>query len=91
VESEPLDGCFKGFQVADAKLDLDLNRLHGTSLYRFHICPASSATIWHQRLYSPRLREEKNVPNFEKSIHQDSIVERGRDRHSIHRRPHTAR
>jgi hypothetical protein len=35
VEAEPGEGCFKGLQVADAELDLDLNRLHATSLYRF--------------------------------------------------------
>jgi hypothetical protein len=35
VEAETGESCFKGFQVADAELDLDLNRLHATSLYRF--------------------------------------------------------
>jgi hypothetical protein len=34
VKSELWKSCFKGLQVADAELDLDLNRLHETSLYR---------------------------------------------------------
>jgi hypothetical protein len=41
VEAKLWQGCFKGLWVADAELDLDLNRLHGRSLYRFHnlSCP----------------------------------------------------
>src|SRR6185437_1425194 len=36
VEAKLWQGCFKGFRVADAELNLDLNRLNGRSLYPFH-------------------------------------------------------
>jgi hypothetical protein len=42
VKTELGERCFKGLRVADAELDLDLNRLHGMSLYRFYISLARS-------------------------------------------------
>ena len=44
VEAKLWEGCFKGFRVADAELDLDLNRLHGRSLYRRRDSPSACLT-----------------------------------------------
>ena len=35
VEAEPGERCLKGLQVADAELDLDLNRLHANEFIPF--------------------------------------------------------
>src|SRR5205807_9789195 len=69
MEAKLWQGCFKGLWVADAELDLDLNGLHGRSLYRLRECRRSTESYAESSIvrscclrWIARLREEKHVP-----------------------------